>query len=63
MPQYKLVYFNLRGRGEPIRWVMAAAELQYEDVRYNKETEWPFKKPGNNQRSQVKMAPEVMLVS
>lgn len=45
MPQYKLVYFNLRGRGEPVRWVMAAAELQYEDVRYNKETEWPFKKP------------------
>ncbi|XP_050722901.1 hematopoietic prostaglandin D synthase-like [Eriocheir sinensis] len=45
MPQYKLVYFNLRGRGEPVRWVLAAAELQYEDVRYNKDKEWPFKKP------------------
>ena len=47
MPQYKLVYFSLRGRGEPVRWVLAAADQQYEDVRYNKETEWPFKKPGN----------------
>lgn len=45
MPQYKLVYFNLRGRGEPIRWVLAAADLPFEDVRYSRETEWPFKKP------------------
>ncbi|KAK4298548.1 hypothetical protein Pmani_029107 [Petrolisthes manimaculis] len=44
MVQYRLVYFNLRGRGEPVRWVLTAADQQFEDVRYNKETEWPFKK-------------------
>ncbi|XP_042204681.1 hematopoietic prostaglandin D synthase-like isoform X2 [Homarus americanus] len=45
MPQYKLMYFNLRGRGEPVRWVLAAADQPYEDVRFSRETEWPFKKP------------------
>ncbi|XP_045614841.1 hematopoietic prostaglandin D synthase isoform X1 [Procambarus clarkii] len=45
MPHYKLVYFNLRGRGEPIRWVLVAAHQPFDDVRYNRETEWPFKKP------------------
>ncbi|XP_066942426.1 hematopoietic prostaglandin D synthase-like [Macrobrachium rosenbergii] len=45
MPQYKLKYFNLRGRGEPVRWVLAAADQPYEDVRFSRETEWPFKKP------------------
>lgn len=44
MPQYKLLYFSLRGRAEPIRWVLAAAEQPYEDIRVNKETEWPTKK-------------------
>lgn len=48
MPQYKLLYFNLRGRGEPVRWVLAAADQPYEDVRFSRETEWPFKKPGKS---------------
>ncbi|XP_018024049.1 probable glutathione S-transferase 7 [Hyalella azteca] len=43
-PEYRLEYFNLRGRAEPIRWVLAVAEQPYQDVRFDKETEWPKKK-------------------
>ena len=37
MPSYKLIYFNLRGRGEMIRLMFAAAGVQYEDCRLTKE--------------------------
>ena len=33
MSQYKLTYFNERGRGETIRLIFAAAEVPYEDIR------------------------------
>jgi glutathione S-transferase len=42
MAQYKLYYFNLRGRAEVIRYVLAAAGQEYEDVRFEKE-EWASK--------------------
>ncbi|XP_045112983.1 hematopoietic prostaglandin D synthase-like [Portunus trituberculatus] len=45
MPEYKLVYLTLRGRAEPIRWILAVTDQPYDDVRYIRETEWPFKKP------------------
>jgi len=34
MPEYKLHYFNFRGKAELIRLVFAAAGESYEDVRY-----------------------------
>ena len=33
MPQYKLIYFDARGRGEAIRLTFAAAGVKYEDYR------------------------------
>uniref|UniRef100_A0A6A7G4J4 glutathione transferase n=2 Tax=Hirondellea gigas TaxID=1518452 RepID=A0A6A7G4J4_9CRUS len=42
--EYRLEYFNLRGRAEPVRWLLAVAEQPYQDIRYNKETEWPRRK-------------------
>ena len=36
MSQYKLVYFNVRRRGEVSRLILAAAGQQFEDVRLEK---------------------------
>ena len=44
MPSYKLTYFNLRGRAELARLVFAAAGVEYEDKRINRE-EWAKLKP------------------
>ncbi|KAB7495423.1 putative glutathione S-transferase 5 [Armadillidium nasatum] len=46
MSKYKLVYFNLRGRAEPIRWMFAVAEQPYEDERLDRQKEWPERKKG-----------------
>ena len=35
MTEYKLHYFNLRGKAELIRLVFAAAGQEYQDIRYN----------------------------
>ncbi|XP_031552994.1 uncharacterized protein LOC116290139 [Actinia tenebrosa] len=43
MPNYKLYYFNARGRAEAIRLLFAAAGVQFEDVRFAGE-EWAKKK-------------------
>jgi glutathione S-transferase len=40
--QYKLYYFNVKGRAEIIRYVFAAAGQQYEDVRFDGD-EWRAK--------------------
>jgi len=42
--KYKLIYFNGKGRAETIRLVLAAAGVNYEDKRIEKE-EWPALKP------------------
>jgi len=44
MPNYKLVYFNGKGRAETIRLCLAAAGIKYEDSRLEKEN-WPALKP------------------
>jgi len=44
MPSYKLTYFNLRGRAEVARWILAYAGVEYEDNRITKE-DWPALKP------------------
>lgn len=41
--EYKLHYFNLKGRGELARLVLAYAKVPYDDVRYTPE-EWAKKK-------------------
>ncbi|MCE2196778.1 hypothetical protein GQ599_09550, partial [Streptococcus thermophilus] len=41
--EYKLVYFNGRGRAELTRWIFAYGGIPYIDERYEKE-EWPEKK-------------------
>lgn len=38
--EYKLFYFNFRGRGEVIRLIFAAAGQKFEDQRFEFE-EWP----------------------
>lgn len=47
MPNYKLYYFNARGRAEPTRLCFAAAEVKYEDVRFTFE-EWGKQKEGRH---------------
>ena len=40
MPQYRLHYFNIRGRAEVARYIMAVGDIEYEDVRFTFE-QWP----------------------
>ncbi|KAE8573714.1 glutathione S-transferase [Halyomorpha halys] len=39
-PQYKLIYFNARGKAEHIRFIFAEAGVEYTDYRIPKE-KWP----------------------
>lgn len=40
MPAYKLVYFNVKALAEPMRFLLAYGNIDYEDVRVEKES-WP----------------------
>ncbi|KAM5255977.1 hematopoietic prostaglandin D synthase [Ctenodactylus gundi] len=44
MPRYRLLYFNLRGRAEIIRYIFAYLGLEYEDHRIAA-ADWPRIKP------------------
>ncbi|XP_053559408.1 hematopoietic prostaglandin D synthase [Bombina bombina] len=44
MPNYKLIYFNFRGRGEIIRYLFAYLNQEYEDRRIEF-PDWPAIKP------------------
>ncbi|XP_045104813.1 hematopoietic prostaglandin D synthase-like [Portunus trituberculatus] len=43
MPQYKLIYFDARGRAELTRWIFAYGGIDYVDERIKKE-DWPERK-------------------
>lgn len=43
-PKYKLIYFPLEGRAEPIRWLFSLGNIPFEDVRISFE-EWGKVKP------------------
>jgi len=45
MVHYKLIYFNSRGRAEPIRLLFALAGVDYEDVRLDHGESWQAMKP------------------
>nr|XP_004658616.1 hematopoietic prostaglandin D synthase isoform X2 [Jaculus jaculus] len=44
MPNYKLIYFNMRGRAEIIRYIFAYLDIKYEDHRIEL-ADWPEIKP------------------
>ena len=44
MPNYKLVYFNSKGRAEVVRLMFAEAGIEFEDKRVQEE-DWPQLKP------------------
>ncbi len=50
MPSYKLDYFNMKGRAELARLILAYAGIEFEDVRYERD-EWLQHKPSNTQIS------------
>lgn len=41
MCEYKLHYFNYRGAGEPIRFLLNFANVDFEDIRFLEDVEWP----------------------
>ena len=57
MSGIKLTYFNLKGRAELARLILAQAEVEYEDCRIEKE-EWPELKKSEDDRSK-----DVVIVS
>lgn len=40
MSSYKVFYYNYRGAGEPVRFLLSFANVDFEDVRFEDE-EWP----------------------
>jgi glutathione S-transferase len=44
-PKIKLVYFNMEGRAELTRLILAQAGVEFEDKRVTRE-EWMAMKPG-----------------
>lgn len=53
-PKYKLTYFNLRGRGELIRLILAQAGVEYEDIRIEKD-KWPAMKDSKKNTTKLIM--------
>ncbi|XP_037084234.1 glutathione S-transferase-like [Pollicipes pollicipes] len=45
MPALKLIYFDGMGRAEPLRWILAAGNVPFDEQKFGFE-EWPAVKPG-----------------
>nr|CAD7455974.1 unnamed protein product [Timema tahoe] len=43
-PKYKLIYFNVKALGEPIRFMLSYGNQEFEDYRFESE-QWPTLKP------------------
>lgn len=52
-PTFKLRYFNIRGLAEPIRFVLAYAGQEYEDIRVSHD-DWRAIKSSTNFYSVIK---------
>lgn len=50
MPTYKLSYFNFTGLGEPARFILSYAGIDFEDNRISVE-DWPQYKPRKHNRN------------
>jgi len=44
MPHYKVIYFNVKALAEPMRFLLAYGNIDFEDVRVERE-DWPALKP------------------
>lgn len=44
MPEYKIIYFNVKALAEPMRFLLSYGNIKFEDVRIEKE-DWPALKP------------------
>jgi len=44
MPEYKVIYFNVKALAEPLRFLLSYGGIEFEDVRVARE-EWPALKP------------------
>lgn len=62
MPNYKLTYFGFRGRGELIRFLFAAAGVQYEENTIEGSA-WPELKPSKlTENANLALQPEHCIV-
>ena len=47
MPEYKLTYFNIRARGEPVRTMLKLAGVEYEEKLFALGSDqWKMEKTG-----------------
>lgn len=44
MPEYKVIYFNVKALAEPLRFLLSYGGIEFDDVRISRE-EWPALKP------------------
>ncbi len=51
---YKLTYFNVKARAEPIRLIFALKEIPYEDIRIDR-ANWPELKKSKSRVSKKKL--------
>lgn len=40
MPNYKVIYFNVKALAEPLRFLLSYGNIDFEDIRVSRE-EWP----------------------